>query len=49
MEKYYLVVGVMEMWEETLEVLENKLPAVFEGLTKLYRAKYGNKVWHSSV
>ena len=32
------------MWEETLEVLEYKLPTVFAGLSKLYREKYKGKV-----
>ena len=43
-EKYYLVVGVLELWEETLQVLEHKLPGVFTGLTKLYKEKYKKKV-----
>ena len=30
-EKHYAVVGVMEMWDETLEVLENTLPFFFSG------------------
>ena len=34
----------MEMWEETLQVLEQKLPAVFAGLSKLYGVKYKKKV-----
>jgi hypothetical protein len=34
----------MEMWEETLQVLEQKLPAVFTGLSKLYGEKYKKKV-----
>ena len=33
----------MEMWEETLQVLEQKLPAVFTGLSKLYGEKYKKK------
>ena len=32
------------MWEETLQVLEHKLPGVFTGLTKLYKEKYKKKV-----
>ena len=43
-EKYYVVVGVMELWEETLQVLEHKLPGVFTGLTQLYKEKYNEKV-----
>ena len=30
-EKFYSVVGVTELWDETLEVLENKLPFFFKG------------------
>ena len=30
-DKHYAVVGVLEMWDNTLEVLENKLPFFFKG------------------
>ena len=43
-EKYYKVVGVTEMFEESLRVLEYKLPDVFRGLTNLYRERYKKKV-----
>ena len=33
-DKHYTVVGVLEMWEDTLEVLENKLPFFFKGKSK---------------
>ena len=29
--KHYAVVGVLEMWDETLEVMENTLPFFFSG------------------
>ena len=29
--KHYAVVGVLEMWDSTLELLEHKLPFFFEG------------------
>ena len=29
--KHYAVVGVLEMWDETLEVMENTLPFFFAG------------------
>ena len=29
--KHYAVVGVLEMWDSTLELLEHKLPYFFEG------------------
>ena len=35
---------MVEMWEQTLQVLEHKLPAVFAGLSKLYVEKYKKKV-----
>ena len=30
-ERHYAVVGVLEMWDSTLELLEHKLPYFFEG------------------
>ena len=30
-ERHYAVVGVLEMWDSTLELLEHKLPFFFEG------------------
>ena len=38
-EDHYLVVGVTEMWEETLEVLEHMLPAFFRGALQMYRSR----------
>ena len=29
--KHYAVVGVLEMWDESLEVMENTLPFFFAG------------------
>ena len=34
-----MVVGVTELWEETLEVLEHHLPAFFKGALQLYRKR----------
>ena len=42
--RHYTVVGVTEMWEDTLKVLEYKLPAMFTGLFRLYAEKYKKKV-----
>ena len=39
----------MEMWEETLLVLEHKLPSLFAGMVELYRTKYGGKVCYGVV
>ena len=38
-EKSYQVVGVLEMFEESLEVLENRLPYFFAGAKNLYKEK----------
>jgi len=38
-ENHYAVVGVLEMWDETLEVLEHKLPFFFKGARNMYNIK----------
>ena len=38
-DKHYTVVGVLEMWDETLEVLEDKLPFFFKGAREMYKKK----------
>merc|ERR1712043_74877 len=38
-EEQYVVVGVTEMWEETLEVMEHLLPVFFRGALQLYRKR----------
>ena len=43
--KHYAVVGVLEMWDETLEVLEDTLPFFFKGAKEMYQKKY-NQVYH---
>ena len=35
-ERWYPVVGVLEMFRETLEVLEKRLPRFFRGVANLY-------------
>ena len=35
----YPVVGVVELWDETLEVLEHTLPFFFKGATEMYAKK----------
>ena len=37
--KYYAVVGITEMWDETLEVLEHHLPFFFKGARDMYAQK----------
>ena len=39
LEVNYPVVGVVELWEETLEVLEHTLPFFFKGATEMYAKK----------
>ena len=36
-ERYYSVVGVLEKFNETLEVLENYVPAFFKDARKIYK------------
>ena len=38
-EEQYVVVGVTELFEETLEVLEHLLPSFFKGALQLYRKR----------
>merc|ERR1719474_783183 len=33
---HYVVVGLVEMWEETLEVLEHKVPFFFQGAREVF-------------
>lgn len=35
-EKYYAVVGVLEKWQETLQILESYIPAYFTSVRKIY-------------
>ena len=35
-EKFYSVVGIVERWNETLEVLEKYIPRFFRGVTQVY-------------
>ena len=39
LEVNYPVVGVVELWEETLEVLEHTLPFFFKGAAEMYAKK----------
>ena len=36
-EKYFAVVGILEKWNESLEVLEHYVPAFFKGATGAYK------------
>ena len=38
-DKHFVVVGILEMWDETLEVLEHKLPFFFKGARDVYNKK----------
>ena len=48
-EDQYLVVGVTEMWEETLKVLEHLLPAFFRGALQMYRSKGRTKINRNNI
>ena len=48
-EDQYLVVGVTEMWEETLEVLEHLLPAFFRGALQMYRSRGRTKINSNNI
>ena len=39
LQESYPVVGVVELWDETLEVLEHTLPFFFKGATEMYAKK----------
>ena len=39
LEVSYPVIGVVELWDETLEVLEYTLPFFFKGATEMYAKK----------
>merc|ERR1719266_124791 len=41
-EKYYLVVGVLEDFSLTVKVLEKYIPHYFRGITKMYSDQYDN-------
>ena len=36
-ERYYAVVGVLEKWKETLDVLESYVPAYYKGAKEVYK------------
>ena len=42
-EKYYSVVGVLELWYESLQTFENYVPFYFKDATKVYKDKLRNK------
>ena len=43
-EKYYSVVGVLELWNETLQTLEHYIPFFFKDAAKAYKEIIGNKI-----
>ena len=43
-EKYYSVVGVLELWNETLQTLEHYIPFFFKDATKAYKEIIGNRI-----
>lgn len=43
-EKYYAVVGILERWDESLQVFEHYVPAFFKDALKVYRKMKKEKV-----
>ena len=43
-EKYYSVVGVLELWNETLQTLEHYIPFFFKDAIKAYKEIIGNRI-----
>ena len=41
-EKYYSVVGIMERWQESLELFEHYIPAYFKNAKQIYNGNYKN-------
>ena len=39
-EKYFAVVGVMERWQESLQLFEHYVPAYFKNARKIYNGRY---------
>ena len=39
-ERFYPVVGVLEMFEESMEVMEVKMPTFFTGLREAYKERF---------
>ena len=39
-EKYYAVVGIMERWQESLELFEHFVPSYFENAKQVYNGVY---------
>jgi len=37
---HYVVVGLVELWEESLEVMEHLVPYFFKGAREMYTQKY---------
>ena len=48
-EKYYPVVGVLEEFNTTMMVLEEKLPVFFNGATRVYNYFKGKSCLHQMV
>ena len=42
-DKFYAVVGILEQWEESLQVLEHYVPAFFKNIREAYKTKLREK------
>jgi len=47
-ENYYSVVGILEKWQETLQVFESYLPAYFKDVRKVYKEYMNEKIVNSN-
>ena len=47
-ENYYSVVGILEKWQETLQVFESYLPAYFKDVKKVYKEYMNEKIVNSN-
>ena len=41
-ERYFAVVGIMERWQESLQLLEHYVPAYFKNARTIYNGAYKN-------
>ena len=49
MDKYFAVVGVLEEWDKSLQVLEHFLPRYFQGSTELFATGKVEKVVNKNL
>ena len=47
-ENYYSVVGILEKWQETLQVFESYIPTYFKDVRKVYKEYMNEKIVNSN-